>query len=87
MRELARGEILPYPPPHNSPHWLEVVWLDERRAGRNHGLMTIPAGWFVRRRCPCHAGEVVSVALPSQMRARRCIEVMDDVSRRLGHDH
>jgi hypothetical protein len=76
-------EILPYPPPHNSPHWLEIVWLDKRPRGPG-GLMAIPAGWFVRRRCPCHAGEVVSMALPSLARARRCIEIMDDVSRWLG---
>jgi hypothetical protein len=72
------------PPDHNAARWLTVKYLDgvahPRRRRDGEAKEQFAEGWHVVRTCPCHFGESVSVALPSEERAEQTREAMLSVS-------
>ena len=68
-------------PHHDSAAWLEVWYRPERRCHVGNGAKgyrTAPAGWWVRRTCPCHDGKLVSIRFDTEAQAERCLRVLDE---------
>ena len=71
---------------HNAAQWLAIKFVAGHRArsGRNRNWVTIAAGWYVVRTCPCHAGERVTIRLSNCEMAELAMTAMIEVAKAMG---
>ena len=65
-------------PNHNSGQFLEIVWLPGRPvSAQYHRSQPAAEGWYVRRTCPRHEGQIViKRAYASQDEAREGVALL-----------
>ena len=65
---------------HNGAQWLDIQFLVRPFSGRvrrgKPETEPIPPAWYVVRTCPCHAGERVTIPLPTRQHAERVLELL-----------
>jgi hypothetical protein len=65
---------------HNDGRWLEIAYFEKRPGRQSWSSDRFQPGWYVVRRCPCHDGEPVTLALPNEWAAWRAKRMMLSVT-------